>query len=115
MTKQVEKEPRVCLECGREIPANAHPKIVTCCVECYEKRVRRQRMTKASEQVGNGRTGVRRRPGEPGQKGTRKCAGGCGREINDYRCPECWAKLRTKHGILLSEGDSGYEEHYICI
>ena len=115
MSEKKEKKPRFCLECGEPIPADRHPATVTCSERCYAARVDRQRKTKAKELMGQGRTGVKRRPGEPGQRGTRQCASGCGRWINDYRCPECWAKLRAKHGVLQSEGESGYEEHYVCI
>lgn len=28
----------------------------------------------------------------------------CGRMIWDYRCPECWAKLRRRRGLELDAG-----------
>lgn len=109
MTKKKEREPRVCLECGEPIPETRHPMCKTCSDSCQHKRSDRQRNGDLRRRGADVK--YARRRGEPTSPGTRLCAGGCGRRINDYRCPECWAKLRTKEGLPVHDGDGGFEEH----
>lgn len=109
MTKKKECEPRVCLECGEPIPETRHYKSVTCSDACQHKRSDRQRNGDLRRRGADVK--YKRRRGEPSSHGSRLCAGGCGRWINDYRCPECWAKLRAKEGLPVHDGDGGFEEH----
>jgi len=42
-----------------------------------------------------------RRPNEKDKK--RRCVG-CGKEINNYRCDACWAKLRASGDVSDTSG-----------
>lgn len=30
----------------------------------------------------------------------------CGTPTNDYRCPDCWRRLRAKHGVCFDISDA---------
>ena len=104
------KEPKVCLECGKPIPEDRHPNSVVCSDACRAERILKQGRLRIRDRAGAGWENKGRR-GEPGTPGMRRCAGGCGRIINDYRCPECWAKLRAANGCSVNPDESGLEEH----
>ena len=104
------KEPRICPECGEPIPATRHPLSVTCSDRCQHERMLRQK-SGAVQGYKEARPDRKGRSGESAAPGTRPCAGGCGRRITDYRCPECWAKLRAANGCTARPEESGLEEH----
>lgn len=112
---------KVCAECGTPLPEGW--KRITCSDECWLKRNRRQcREYRARKQAkeglefkGAGRENKGRK-GEPGSKGTRLCAGGCGRWINDYRCTACWAKWRKAHGLPVeTENESTLGDEWLTM
>lgn len=37
----------------------------------------------------------------------------CGRPTPDYRCPECWRKLRLKAGLDAQSSEEGVASHAI--
>ena len=45
---------------------------------------------------------------------TRKCHD-CGKPTNDYRCPKCWQKIRSRHGVSVETVDSSdtYEADFL--
>ena len=105
-----EKEPRVCEECGQPIPDTRNRRCVTCSDLCQRLRKNRQMSSDYRKMKGNGKEN-KHRTGMPGTPGTRLCAGGCGKMITDYRCPECWAKLRAASGCTAHPDEGGMEEH----
>lgn len=110
MTK---KKERLCRECQRPIPDERRGFL--CSDACRDKRERRKRdESRERQKLGTAKKATpRRKRNERAEEGTRPCAGGCGRMINDYRCPECWAKLRAAHGLSLNPEES-VVELYSC-
>lgn len=108
------KKEKTCVECGRPVPAGRNAS--TCSEACRAAREKRKRQESSARvklkkaEASPVKSGMRRW-GAPTMPGTRKCAGGCGREITDYRCPECWARLRAEHGLGEHPDEGGIEDH----
>lgn len=92
-----------CLDCGSDIPfeRRANNRVICLCPEC---RVQRRRAANRAYQRGRKRDLDALRPGA-----TRRCHD-CGKPSNDYRCAECWEKIRGPDHLLDKEdfGDTDY-------
>lgn len=88
---------RICVHCGGEIAATRQGNAVYCSKKCC----RAEKSKREKE-----RRGVATPKKLAVNFGKPRTCHDCGKPTANYRCPECWKKLRAGMGITESELDA---------